>query len=375
MGDRKRGDAVNFAPGPAQLPIEVLLEAQQGALNYCGLGIGVMELSHRSKEYTALNKETMDLLRSLLSIPDNYSILLLQGGGTAQFAAIPLNLTQSKEDVVDYLVTGTWSNKAVKEAEKYCKVNLALPKTSSYTSIPDPQDWKLSPNAKYVYYCSNETVHGVEFPYIPETGDVPLVCDASSNFLTRPKDISKHAVVYAGAQKNVGCAGVTIVIVRNDILGKPRPECPVFIDYTAQNGMKSVYNTPCVWGVYILNLVLKWVQKQGGVPAMECNSAAKCGMVMDIIARSEGFYRVPVEPRFRSRVNVPFRIFIKDEPSPELEEKFIKEADEVGLIQLKGHRSVGGLRVSLYNAVTLEQTKRLFDFMKQFHATNSVSTN
>ncbi|CAI8050759.1 Phosphoserine aminotransferase [Geodia barretti] len=263
---RKRENTINFSPGPAALPDEVVREARENVMNYKGLGLGVMELSHRSPEYTALNLQTQDLLRSLLHIPSNYQVLFQQGGGTAQFAAIPLNLTPSEDTTADYFITGMWSQKAAKEGEKFVKVNHVLSKADGgYMTIPEQSQWNLTPGAGFVYYCANETVHGVEFPEPPDVGSVPLVCDASSNFLTRPIDIAKHAVVYAGAQKNVGCAGVTVVIVREDLLGKCRPYTPVVLDYAVTAKAKSVYNTPPVWSVYILNLVLKWIQKHGGV--------------------------------------------------------------------------------------------------------------
>lgn len=371
MEERLQKGVVNFAPGPAQIPLEVLEESQKGIFSYQGTGIGVMEMSHRSPEYAALNQETMDLLTELLEIPTSHTVLLLQGGGTAQFAAIPLNLTQSEDDVADYLVTGIWSDKAAKEAAKYLKVNRALPKADGYVGAPKRDQWTLSPNAKYAYYCENETVHGVELSDIPDVGDTPLICDVSSNFLTKPLDIGKFGLLYAGAQKNVGCAGVTIVIVRKDLLGKPRTICPTFLNFTVQEGMKSVYNTPTVWAVYILNLVLKWIRRSGGVKAMEKQSATKSQLIFDVITKSHGFYSLPVREAFRSRVNVPFRVCTESGPCLELEAQFLKEAADAGLMHLKGHRAVGGLRVSLYNAVSQGQTQRLADFMTQFMKANA----
>ncbi|XP_064388476.1 phosphoserine aminotransferase-like [Halichondria panicea] len=365
--ERLREETINFAAGPAQLPYEVLTEAQKGLLNYNGHGMSILEITHRSPMFDQLNQETNDLIRTLLNVPDNYKILFLQGGGTGQFAAVPLNLTSSNEDVVDYIVTGQWSGKAAKEAEKYAKVNLVLPKQDKYTYIPEPVQWSFSDKPRYVYYCANETVHGVEWPEIPAVGETLLVCDASSNFLTRSMDVSSHALVYAGVQKNVGCAGLTVVIVREDLLGSVRKDCPIIWDYTTQTKMKSAYNTPNVWGIYILNLVLKWLQDNGGLEAMETNSAAKSGILFDMIGRSEGFYSLIVEPKYRSRVNIPFRVCKDDSPNDELEAMFLKESAERGLLNLKGYRLVGGIRASLYNAVSVMDTKKLADFMRWFY--------
>ncbi|XP_003382931.1 PREDICTED: phosphoserine aminotransferase-like [Amphimedon queenslandica] len=364
--ERKPEDVVNFAAGPAKLPREVLLEAQVAALNWEGTGIGVMELSHRSKEFDRIQNECIGTLRRLIQIPDNYKVLLLQGGGTGEFAALPLNLTQSSDEVADYFVTGTWSQKSAKEAEKYIKVNYVLPKTSKYIEVPHESKWQLTPEASYVYYCDNETVHGVEFPSIPNVGEgKTLVCDMSSNFLTRPIDVSKYGVIFAGAQKNVGCSGVTIVIIREDLIGKTRKNCPIILDYTVQAGINSLYNTPCTWAVYILGQVLKWVEKQGGVTAMQANSATKSTMVFDVIASSNGFYYLPVAENSRSRVNVPFRVG-SEENREKLEAEFLEEASSRGLLQLKGHRSVGGIRASLYNALMPNDVEKLTTFMKEF---------
>ncbi|KAL5469381.1 hypothetical protein EMCRGX_G030632 [Ephydatia muelleri] len=368
---RKSEEVINFAPGPAKLPLEVLVEAaEQGAFSYKDSGISVMEMSHRSTDYLAMSQETVSLLRELLDIPANYHVLFLQGGGTGQFAAVPLNLSRSSDQVADYFVTGLWSKKAAEEAQKYLKVNKVLTHSGQYNSIQEKDHWKLTPGAAYVYYCANETVHGVEFPWVPETGDVPLVCDASSSFLTHKMDISKYALIFAGAQKNVGCAGVTIVVVRDDMIGKAQSICPSVWDYKIQADNSSTYNTPSVWGLYIVNLVLKWLKKEGGVEAIEERCATKAQMVYDTIHNSNGFYHLVVEPAFRSRVNIPFHVYRNGKPVKELEEKFVKEAEARNMYELKGHRSVGGLRASLYNAVSVEEVKTLVEFMKDFMARN-----
>lgn len=372
MTESGREGVVNFAAGPAAIATEVLVEAQKGVLNYGGLGIGVMEISHRSPYYDQLNSETIDLVRSILNVPENYAILFLQGGGTGQFAAVPLNLTTGKDNVVDYFVTGTWSNKAAKEAGKYATVHYTLPQTDSYVSIPPSNEWSLSPNATYVYYCDNETVHGIEFPSVPEVGGRTLVCDMSSNFLTRPIDFTKFGLVYAGIQKNAGCAGLCVVIVNKDLLGRPRDECPIFMDYTVQTKAKSMYNTPNVWGVYIFNLVLKWVYKQGGIKAMARLCTTKSRLLLNAIQASQGFYCNPVLNRVQSRVNIPIRICNGSGPSTELEAKFVEEAEKAKIFQVKGHRSVGGLRASLYNAVSVGDTKVFIDFMTKFMAENHL---
>ncbi|KAI1900121.1 hypothetical protein AGOR_G00046760 [Albula goreensis] len=309
--DNKR--TMNFGAGPAKLPQPVLLAAQKELLDYNGIGISVLEMSHRSSDFTKILKAAESLLRELLGIPDNYKVMFLQGGGTGQFSAVPLNLIGLKEDrCADYLVTGTWSSKAAKEAEKYGKVNIVHPKLDSYTKVPDPSSWSLNPSASYVYYCCNETVHGVEFNFVPETKGVVLVSDMSSNFLSRPVDVSKFGLIFAGAQKNVGCAGVTVVIVREDLLGKTLNECPVVLDYQVQAGNNSLYNTPPCFSIYILGLVLDWIQRCGGTAAMEKLSKEKSGMIYDLINQSNGFYVCPVDQTCRSRMNVPFRIGKKD---------------------------------------------------------------
>ncbi|XP_010734269.2 phosphoserine aminotransferase [Larimichthys crocea] len=357
---------INFGAGPAKLPQTVLLQAQKELLNFGSTGISVLEMSHRSSDFNKILNKTESLLRELLNVPDNYKVMFLQGGGSGQFSAVPLNLIGLKEDqCADYLVTGTWSAKAAKEAEKYGKVNIVHPKLDSYTKIPDSSSWTLNPSASYVYYCCNETVHGVEYNFIPETNGVVLVSDMSSNFLSRPVDVSKFGLIFAGAQKNVGCAGVTVVIVREDLLGHASKECPIVLDYKVQAEMNSLYNTPPCFSIYIMGLVLEWIKNNGGSAAMETLNKQKSSMIYDIIDTSNGFYACPVDAACRSRMNVPFRVG-KKEGDDELEKKFLDGASKRGMISLKGHRSVGGIRASLYNAVTVEDTEALATYMKEF---------
>uniref|UniRef100_A0A3Q3IFB0 phosphoserine transaminase n=1 Tax=Monopterus albus TaxID=43700 RepID=A0A3Q3IFB0_MONAL len=302
----------------------------------------------------------------LANIPDNYKVLFLQGGGSGQFSSVPLNLIGLQKDrCADYLVTGTWSAKAAKEAEKYGQINIVHPKLDSYMKIPDPSTWTLNSSASYVYYCCNETVHGVEFNFTPETNGVVLVCDMSSNFLSRPVDVSKFGLIFAGAQKNVGCAGVTVVIVREDLLGHALKECPIVLDYKVQAEMNSLYHTPPCFSIYIMALVLDWIKNNGGSAAMERLNKQKSSMIYDIINASNGFYVCPVDVTCQSRMNIPFRVG-KKEGDDALEKAFLDGASKRGMISLKGHRSVGGIRASLYNAVTVEDTEALAAYMREF---------
>jgi len=351
----------NFSAGPACLPLEVLEQAQKDILNFQGSGMSVNEMSHRSKAFDGIIKKAEADLRQLLSIPDNYKVLFVQGGASTQFAAIPLNFSE-EGDTVDYIVTGAWSKKAMQEAKKYANVNVAA--TGDNKSIPARDTWNLSPNAKYVHYCDNETIGGVEFQGAPDVGDVPLIADMSSNFLSKPVDVSKYALIYAGAQKNVGPAGVVIAIVREDLLGKARPITPTMLDYKVAADNDSLYNTPPCWPIYICGLVFDRLLRLGGLTAVRANNEAKAKIVYDAIAGSNGFYSSPVDPAARSLMNVPFTI-----PSnPDLEKAFVAEATAAGLKELKGHRSVGGMRASIYNAMPLEGVQQLADFMKAFAA-------
>ncbi|XP_006009879.1 phosphoserine aminotransferase isoform X2 [Latimeria chalumnae] len=348
---------INFGAGPAKLPTSVLLEAQEELLDYKGLGISVLEMSHRSSDFTKIVNATESLLRELLNIPENYKVVFLQGGGSGQFSAIPLNLIDLKEGrCADYIVTGAWSAKAAKEAEKYGKVNIVAPKLDSYTKIPDPNCWTLNKDASYVYYCANETVHGVEFDFIPDTRGVVLVCDMSSNFISKPVDVSKFGVIFAGAQKNVGCAGVTVVIVREDLLGFALKECPTVLDYKIQAGNNSLYHTPPCFSIYIMRLVLEWIKNSGGAEAMEQRSVTKSKIIYDVIDESSGFYVCPVEVKNRSRMNIPFRIGNLNGDDC-LEKKFLDEASALGMMSLKGH-SRQAQRVSLFFHHAFRNTHR-----------------
>jgi len=358
----------NFAAGPSCLPEEVLVHAQKELLNYDNCGRSVMELSHRGKEFTKIFAETKAALKSILNIPDNYKILFVAGGGAGQFAALPLNFCDSKAAVADYIVTGSWSKQAAQEAEHYCKVNIAATsETSKFTTIPPQSQWNLTPGASYVHYCENETIHGVIFQTPPEGLQAPLVCDMSSSFLSRPFDVSKFGVIYGGAQKNAGIAGVTIVIVREDLL-KSKPELPSVINYKKKAESDSLDNTPPVFNIYITLLVLRWIQSKGGLVEIEKLNKKKAEKIYHLIDNSNGFYTSPVDPSVRSFMNIPVRVKAGD---TKLEELFLAEADKLGLVELKGHRSVGGLRVSLYNAMTLDGVDILVSFMEDFRRTHS----
>ncbi|XP_043467987.1 probable phosphoserine aminotransferase [Leptopilina heterotoma] len=356
----KSTKVINFGAGPAKLPEEVIEEVQKGFHSFGDTNISIVELSHRSSDFNKIINDAQATLREILDIPSNYKILFMQGGGTGIFAAIPLNMM--KTGTADYFVTGSWSSKAAKEAAKYGKVNLVLPKTSSYVEIPDSSSWNLDPNASYVYYCDNETIHGIEFNFIPDTKGVPLVADMSSNILTKPIDVSKFAVIYAGAQKNIGPAGVTLVIIREDIIGHAMSVCPSILDFAVMAENNSIYNTPPTFQIYFVGKVFKWIQRNGGVKGMEKKAVEKSKRIYDIIDNSQGFYVCPIKKDCRSRMNVPFRIKNNDE----LEKEFLTGASERGMLQLKGHRSVGGIRASLYNAVTIEEVEILASYMKWF---------
>ncbi|PKA62122.1 Phosphoserine aminotransferase, chloroplastic [Apostasia shenzhenica] len=361
-GDR---GVYNFAAGPATLPESVLLKAQSELYNYRGSGMSIMEMSHRGKEFDAVIKKAESDLRTLLSISDDFAVLFFQGGATTQFAAVPLNLCKL-EDHTDYIVTGSWSDKAFKEAQKFCKPSLIWSgKAEKYTKIPSFDEIQQNPDAKYLHICGNETIHGVEFKDYPETKNQTsiLVADMSSNFCSKPVDVSKFGVIYAGAQKNVGPSGVTIVIVRRDLMGDAQPITPVMLDYKTQSDHASLYNTPPCYGIYFCGLVFEDLLDQGGLEAVERKNAKKAGILYDAIDGSGGFYVCPVEKSVRSLMNVPFTL-----QKSELEKKFIEEAAKEGMVQLKGHRSVGGVRASIYNAMPLAGVEKLVAFLKDFQA-------
>ena len=358
MSDLKR--VHNFNPGPGTLPLEVLQEAQAELLNFKDTGMSVMEISHRSKEFEAVIKTAEADLRELLGIPSNYKIIFLQGGATLQFAMLPMNLRAAGASA-DYIVTGTWSKTAVKEAKKLGAVHIAADtEAEGFNCLPKSLD--LDPKAAYLHFTSNETIHGVEFFNEPTPPDgVPLVCDTSSDFISRPIDVSKYALLYAGAQKNAGPAGVTVVIARDDMLARTPANLPVMLDYKTLAEKESLHNTPPSFAIYMVGLVFKWAKKVGGLAAIEKINREKAGIVYTAIDESGGFYRGHTVPEARSLMNIPFRL-----PSEELEDAFAKEAKAEGLIGLKGHRSVGGMRASVYNAMTIDGAKELAKFMAEF---------
>ncbi|HEY6898724.1 MAG TPA: 3-phosphoserine/phosphohydroxythreonine transaminase, partial [Rhodocyclaceae bacterium] len=325
-------------------------------------GMGVMEMSHRGKEYMSIHAQAIADLRELLNIPANYKVLFMQGGAIAENAIIPLNLLGRRAGA-DYVVTGSWSAKSAKEARRYGEVNIAASTEGDYTRIPAQADWKLSPDPAYVFTCSNETIDGVEFPFVPDLA-APLVTDMSSDILSRPIDVSKYGLIFAGAQKNIGPAGVTLVIVREDLLGHALPICPSAFDYKTVADNDSMYNTPPTYGIYIAGLVFQWLKAQGGLAGIEARNVAKAELLYQTIDAS-GFYENRVDRACRSRMNVPF--FLKDEA---LNDAFLNGAKAAGLVQLKGHKSVGGMRASLYNAIPLEAVQALVDYMREFERTH-----
>jgi phosphoserine aminotransferase len=350
----------NFSAGPAVLPEPVLRQAAEEMLDWHGSGMSVMEMSHRGKEFIAIHAAAEADLRELLAIPANYKVLFLQGGAAGQFAVVPMNLLRGKSGA-DYVNTGQWSKKAISEAKKYCKVNIAASSEDANFSYAPPQaDWKLDPGAAYVHYTSNETIGGVEFQWIPDTGNVPLVADMSSHILSRPLDVSRYGLIYAGAQKNIGPAGLTIVIVRDDLIGQALPTTPEVFNYKVQADADSMINTPPTYAVYIAGLVFKWLKSLGGMAKMEQINIAKSGLIYDFLDQTE-FYHSPVAKTDRSRMNIPFTL-----RNDKLDAEFLKQAESRGLTQLKGHRSVGGMRASIYNAMPMEGVRALVDFMRDF---------
>ncbi len=350
----------NFGAGPAMLPPEVLARAQSELVNWHGAGLSIMEMSHRGKEFISVATAAEAGLRKLLAIPGNYKVLFLQGGATAQFAAIPMNLLRGKR-ATDYVLTGEWSRKAHAEAGKYCQAKVAASsKETRFDRVPPPADWKLSPDAAYVHVCTNETIGGVEYHWVPDTGEVPLVADMSSHILSRPVDVSRFGVIYAGAQKNIGPAGLAIVVIREDLLGAALPATPSVLDYTQQAGAESMLNTPPTFAVYLAGLTFEWLLAKGGLEVMERENVAKATLLYDFLD-GQDFYSNPVAPADRSRMNVPFRL--KDE---RLDAPFLEEAEARGLSQLKGHRSVGGMRASIYNAMPIDGVRALVDFLADF---------
>jgi len=350
----------NFGAGPAMLPEPVLQQAAAEMLDWHGSGMSVMEMSHRGKEFISIHAQAEADLRELLAIPKNYKVLFLQGGAAAQFAVVPMNLLRGK-DRADYVLTGYWSKRAINEARRYCKVSIAASsEDGKFTYAPSQDKWKLDPGAAYVHMTSNETIEGVEFHWVPDTADVPLVADASSHILSRPFDVSRFGLIYAGAQKNIGPAGLTIVIVRDDLIGQAAPHTPSVFDYKVQAEADSMINTPATYAIYIAGLVFQWLKRLGGLARMEEINLAKAGLLYDYLDQTE-FYYSPVAKGDRSRMNVPFRL-----RNEKLDAEFLKQADSAGLTQLKGHRAVGGMRASIYNAMPLAGVQALLDFMREF---------
>jgi phosphoserine aminotransferase len=353
--------AWNFCAGPAALPTEVLAQARDELLDWQGRGMSVMEMSHRGADFIAIAEAAERDLRELLAIPANYKVLFLQGGATGQFAMVPMNLLRGKTRAA-YLNTGMWSGKAIHEAKKFCDVNLvASSEAQNFTTVPLPGTWQVSKDDAYLHITPNETIHGVEFEFVPEVG-IPVVADLSSTILSRPIDVSKYGLIYAGAQKNIGPAGIVVVIVREDLVGQVLPGTPTMYDYKVQADNGSMYNTPPTYAWYLAGLVFQWLKRQGGVAAMGEANRRKASRLYHYIDGS-GFYANPVDPKFRSWMNIPFTL-----ENAGLEKDFLREADKAGLYNLAGHRSVGGMRASLYNAVPEAAVEALIAFMKDFAA-------
>jgi phosphoserine aminotransferase len=354
----------NFSAGPAVLPQEVLQQAADEMLDWHGSGMSVMEMSHRGQEFMSIIEAAERDLRDLLNVPESYKVLFLQGGGIGENAIVPMNLLGRKAQqpaVVDFVHTGSWSGKSIKEARKYCTVNVAASSEGEkFSAIPARDVWQLSGDAAYVHVCTNETIDGVEFHYAPEVGATPLVADMSSHILSREIDVTRYGVIYGGAQKNIGPAGLTLVIVREDLIGNALEICPSAFDWKIVAENHSMYNTPPTYAIYIAGLVFQWLKRQGGVAAMEMRNIAKAELLYNCLD-STGFYSNAIARDCRSRMNVPF--FLRDES---LNALFLAEAREHGMVQLKGHKSVGGMRASLYNAMPVEGVQALVDYMKEF---------
>ncbi len=350
----------NFSAGPAALPESVLRQAAEEMLDWQGSGMSVMEMSHRGPEFMDIMARTQALLRELLQIPDNYRTLFLQGGGIGENAFVPMNLLRGRQ-AADYVHTGEWTRRSIDEARRYCQVNVAASgEASGFTRIPPQHEWRLDPDAAYVHICANETIGGVEYHWTPDTGSVPLVADMSSNILSRPVDVARHGLIYAGAQKNIGPAGLTIVIVRDDLLGQAMPITPSAFDYAQQAAHDSMLNTPPTYAIYVAGLVFQWIKDQGGLTAIAARNREKADLLYGHLDRS-GFFSNPIEPRDRSLMNVPFRL-----RDARLDGLFLEGAHQRGLVQLKGHRVVGGMRASIYNAMPIEGVRALVDYLSDF---------
>ena len=354
-----------FNPGPAILPEPVLESTSKAALNFANTGMSIMEVSHRSKEFDALINETISLLREIMGIPENYKVLFLQGGASLQFAMVPMNLL-GPDAIADYIDTGSWSSNAIKEAKKIGAVNVAASsKDDSYTRIPTPEEISLTQGAAYCHITTNNTIRGTQWQSFPDTKGSPLVADMSSDILSRKIDVSKFGIIYAGAQKNMGPAGVTIVIARDDLVDKAPENTPTMLKYSTHVNKNSMHNTCPVTAIFVVHEVLKWIIDQGGVSEIEKINEKKASLIYDIIDSGD-FYRGTVDKASRSKMNIPFRL-----PTEDLEKEFLASAGAQGLAGLKGHRSVGGIRASMYNALPLEGAQRLADFMVEFAKNNS----
>ena len=354
----------NFSAGPSMLPLQVLETSAKDMLDYNGSGLSVMEMSHRSPVYDEIIKDAEAKLRQLMNIPDNYKVLFLQGGASTQFAAVPLNL-MNKNKKADYIVSGQFSGKAQKEATKYGDVKIAASsKDANFTFVPKTDRSSFREDADYVHICFNNTIYGTKFPYIPDTGDIPLVADMSSCIISEPVDVSKFGMIYAGAQKNMAPAGLTLVIIREDLMGNAREDIPVMLDYKTMADNDSMYNTPPCYCIYVAKLVYEWILGLGGLEEMKKLNEKKAALLYDYLD-SQDYYVAPVEKESRSMMNVTFVTGDAD-----LDKKFAKEADAAGLKNLKGHRSVGGMRASIYNAMPYEGVEALVEFMKKFAAEN-----
>lgn len=355
----------NFSAGPAGLPDEVLLQAQEELLDWHGKGLSIMEMSHRSKEFVSVAETAEQDLRDLMGIGNNHKVLFLQGGATSQFSMIPMNLLRGK-DTADYINTGIWSKKAIKEAARFCNVQLAgSSEDNGFTSVPGQNELVLNPDAAYLHYTPNETIGGLEYDYIPQSGDVPLVADLSSTILSRPLNVDQFGLIYAGAQKNIGPAGLTVVIVREDLLGDVIPGAPSMFDYKIHADADSMSNTPPTYGWYLAGLVFQWLKAQGGVEAIAKVNQRKAEKLYSAIDDSD-FYANPMAKANRSWMNVPFTL-----ADDALDKLFLEQAEEAGLLNLKGHRSVGGMRASIYNAVPERAVDALIEFMQQFEKQNA----
>ena len=354
----------NFSAGPAVLPREVLQQAAAEMLDWHGSGMSVMEMSHRGPEFISIYKQSEADLRELLSVPPNYKILFQQGGGLGQNAIIPMNLAgrRAQPATIDFVHTGSWSGKSIKEAARYAKVNVAASaEANGFTAVPPQETWQLSKDAAYLHICTNETIDGVEFGFAPQVpGDTPLVADMSSHILSRVIDVSQYGVIFAGAQKNIGPAGLTIVIVREDLLDHALPICPSAFHWKTVAEHESMFNTPPTYAIYIAGLVFGWLRRQGGVAAMEQRNIDKARLLYEALD-ADDFYQNRVAPEYRSRMNIPF--YLRDES---MNEKFLAGAKARGLLQLKGHKSVGGMRASIYNAMPIEGVQALVDYLNEF---------